>query len=447
MLSRVLEVEIAATRSESDAYVVADGEALVGRTGDVDWRVEAEAKAHALPPSSTRHLIVSDAEQLAEHAAQVHVRCTSACADDEAKASAYRALAGVAAALLARDVMAIGAAEHGTFDIFDGDFEAMREQLLDDDPLDALRPVQTTSLVLFLSAPRELEAKEVAAAFTREWKRPIAGGEGDKDATEFVIDARGSLLAKVGEDLLQIAWREVEGSSKEDLAHYEDLRMRSVMQKQRQLVRFLVSGEAVPEAEAARRRLVARAAAALWGDDVLAASWHCDRRLAFAREGIVKDLRAEDPVAASLGDPLVPVFEAPDEAAMEAAMARARSEWATAKAHFEKGGPLSVKFPFPTRAEGLEHMWIRVTRIDGGRVHGVLDNDPVDVEGLKLGSPVERDAKDLSDWMFEKDGEFVGGYTVKALSKRPAEGADAKGKDEPKQPKKPEKREKSSGGK
>lgn len=427
-LRRILGVVVESERSEFNAYVLADGDALVGQTAGMSWRVEVEAKPHALPPSSTRHLIVSDANQLAEHRAQMHVRCTTPCADDGAKASAYRSVARVAAALLARDVMAIGAAEHGTFDVVDGDVNATNEDLLGDDPLDALRPVQSTSLVLFLSAKRELTAKDVAAAFAREWKRPIASGDGGRgqDATEFVIDARGSLLAKVGDDLFQIAWREVESASAEALAGYKDLRMRHVMKEQRRLVRFLISGEATADAESARRRLVARAAAALWGDDVLAASWHCDLRLAYPREGLVQDLRAEDPVEASLRGPLIPVFEAPDAAVMEAAIEKARSEWATAKAHFEKGGKVFVKFPFATRTKGHEHMWVRVTRIDGDSVHGELDNDPVDVEGIARGSVVVRNQGELSDWLFEKDGKQVGGFTLEVLSKQKAEGAPPK---------------------
>lgn len=451
-MKRILGVVVESKRSEFNAYVLADGEALVGQTVGVAWRVEVEAKPHALPPSSTRHLIVSDAEELTEHLAQLHVRCTTPCADDGAKATAYRAVARVAAALLARDVMAIGAAEHGTFDVVDGDVDATNEELLGDDPLDALRPVQSTSFVLFLSAPRTLEADAVAAAFTREWKRPISGGEGDADATEFVIDARGTLLVKIGDELMQIGAREVEGASEKDLARYEDLRMRHVMQKQRQLVRFFVAGEPTPEQEAARRRLVARAAAALWGDDVLAASWHCDRRLAYPREGLVQDLRAEDPVAASLRDPLVPVLEAPDEAAMQAAIEKARSEWATAKAHFEKGGEVFVKFPFATRTKGHEHMWVRVTRIDGDSVHGELGNDPVDVEGLKRGSVVVRERGELSDWLFERDGKQVGGYTLEALAKPKAAGSEPKADEEkPKaegsKPKSDESKPKSDGAK
>lgn len=429
-LTEVLGVDVAAARSPTGTFVVADAAALVGRSAAVSWRVEAEAKPHALGAASTRHLIASDRDELGEHTAQLHVRCTSPCADDDAAAAAYRALAAVVVALLGRDVMALGAAQHGTFDPYDGDEAAWRERLLGDDPVDALRPVQSTSLVLFLSKARRLGAKDVAAAFAREWQRPFGAGDDDDDddATEFVIEADGVLMAKVEEELFLVSLVDVDAPSKEQLAEYPELRMRSVMEKQRQLLRFHVSGEAAEAAEAARRRLVARAAAALWADDVLALSWHCDRRLAYANNDQPQHLRAVDPVAATLGDAPVPVLTAPDETAMKAAMARARAEWPTAAAHCAKGGTVYVKFPFATRTDGIEHMWLRVTRVDGERVHGILENEPVDVAGVQLGSAVVRDRHELSDWFFDQDGVRVGGYTIELLTGKSDAGGDAKAK-------------------
>jgi uncharacterized protein YegJ (DUF2314 family) len=282
--------------------------------------------------------------------------------------------------------------------------------------------VQDTSLVLFLRAPRPFAAPDVAAAFAREWKRPFGSGS-DKHPAEFVVAADGGLMAMVSEQLLAIEARLEEEPTAEELEGYQELRMRFVMETRRQVLRLHVAGEASPEAEAARRRLVARAAASLWGEDVLAVSWHCDRRLAYPRDGLLEALRADDPVAASLVEADVPVVEAPDEAAMQAAMEKARAEWPKAKARVEAGGVVFAKFPFPTRAKGVEHMWIRVTRVVGERVHGVLENNPVDVEGLRLGSEVVRETTDLGDWLFEMDGVRVGGFTVELLTRKPAKGA------------------------
>ncbi|MFT4513071.1 MAG: hypothetical protein ACI89X_000765 [Planctomycetota bacterium] len=47
-----------------------------------------------------------------------------------------------------------------------------------------------------------------------------------------------------------------------------------------------------------------------------------------------------------------------------------------------------------------------------------IGNEPVDIEGLELGSKVTRKLGELSDWIYFEDGEMVGGYTVKVLQKQ-----------------------------
>ena len=48
-------------------------------------------------------------------------------------------------------------------------------------------------------------------------------------------------------------------------------------------------------------------------------------------------------------------------------------------------------------------------------VIGSSGDDPVWVKDLKLGDEVKMKISQLSDWMYLKDGEIIGGYTVKVL--------------------------------
>jgi len=68
-----------------------------------------------------------------------------------------------------------------------------------------------------------------------------------------------------------------------------------------------------------------------------------------------------------------------------------------------------VKAPFTTPAGGREWMWIRVSRWQGPRIHGVLDNDPVNVQDLKAGAHVDVLEDEVLDYLFyRRDGTREG---------------------------------------
>lgn len=80
------------------------------------------------------------------------------------------------------------------------------------------------------------------------------------------------------------------------------------------------------------------------------------------------------------------------------------------------GERLMVKAPFRTPAGGREWMWIGVSRWQGPRIHGVLDNDPVDVRDLKAGVHVDVLEDDILDYLyFRSDGTSEGNETAKLM--------------------------------
>ena len=108
-----------------------------------------------------------------------------------------------------------------------------------------------------------------------------------------------------------------------------------------------------------------------------------------------------------------------DDPEMGAAMKKARESWPKFVEAFRKkeGDSFSVKIEM-WEGDQSEHIWVSVTKIEGDTIHGALGNRPVYLKKLELGSPVTGKAKDVSDWLYMKDGKMVGGYTVRILLER-----------------------------
>lgn len=80
----------------------------------------------------------------------------------------------------------------------------------------------------------------------------------------------------------------------------------------------------------------------------------------------------------------------------------------------------SVKVALPT-AKGAEHIWVDSIKVGSSEEDwtGLLANDPHDLKGMKLGSPVSFPQADIEDWMVMKeDGSYEGGFSVAALMGR-----------------------------
>lgn len=111
-----------------------------------------------------------------------------------------------------------------------------------------------------------------------------------------------------------------------------------------------------------------------------------------------------------------------DEALL-AASARAKQAVLKHKARFAKAPPLGeellVKAPFRTATGGNEWMWVEVVRWDGTKISGILENDPFEVPGLKVGARVEVEESSLFDYLLRRpDGTTEGGETSKLLEAR-----------------------------
>ena len=65
-----------------------------------------------------------------------------------------------------------------------------------------------------------------------------------------------------------------------------------------------------------------------------------------------------------------------------------------------------------------EHLWINKITYDGKNFRGRINNRPLEVKNVRLGQRVTIAPREVSDWMFLKNGKLMGGYTTRVLYAR-----------------------------
>ncbi|MGV3721508.1 MAG: YegJ family protein [Actinomycetota bacterium] len=112
------------------------------------------------------------------------------------------------------------------------------------------------------------------------------------------------------------------------------------------------------------------------------------------------------------------VMVADDDPKMLAAIDKARATADTFIAALNAPKPTQSEFAVKLGVkdgEKVEHMWLSPVRFEGGRFHGVINNDAELVRTVKLGDTVTAEKSEISDWMYVQDGKLVGGYTIRVL--------------------------------
>jgi len=78
-----------------------------------------------------------------------------------------------------------------------------------------------------------------------------------------------------------------------------------------------------------------------------------------------------------------------------------------------------VKYPFEINNEdkqfGYEELWLSNITIKNGLYYGVVSNNPRYVSNIKIGDEVVFDPINISDWLYIKNNEIVGGNSIKYL--------------------------------
>lgn len=283
------------------------------------------------------------------------------------------------------------------------------------------KPKSMISLVLLLREPRYLEAKILAQIISSAWGQDFsAGDDAEGDSTRFVVGESPMFAVQSSEGFFVI--HNFPSQYFDDTAKaaddFQELRMhKAVKNHQAWIAVDLIRPHdeaATPEAFYPQ---IARLVAELADENVLALFHPDSGKLTAWDESLTGKLRGPDAleVFGEMHHPPV-IHVEDDDPRMQAAVAEAKERWPEFVESFKRreGTNYSVKVPI-TVGECTEFIWVEVNGLEPEYIHGTIGNDPVDLGDLKLGDRVEVPLADLNDWVFVRDGQPVGLFTIKVL--------------------------------
>jgi uncharacterized protein YegJ (DUF2314 family) len=151
---------------------------------------------------------------------------------------------------------------------------------------------------------------------------------------------------------------------------------------------------------------------------------------------VAKNLGSIDPLEEFATPVYSPVISVSDQdPRMKDAVEEARRTFETFRQHWAGRGPQdSFLAKIPLRDGGnSEFIWIEVTGLEPEFIHGTLANEPVNVEGHRLGDRIETPIRDIYDWAIAKHGADapLGLFTEKVVRAVQQEAREAMGKSDP----------------
>jgi uncharacterized protein YegJ (DUF2314 family) len=285
------------------------------------------------------------------------------------------------------------------------------------------------SVVLLHKRLPKLTEQQVLAKIKSAWQIDLSSPEdGTENDEGFVVKGGPGFIIRTKTAQYMMIVAEKPYLKVETIEEVEELRLKNMLNDHQAWISvdLLIGDEPLSETAKAREwKRVASLAAELLNDNTVGVILPEPNVIVVRNDGTAELLRQKDPVKAlreSLDVAVVGTSD--DDPEMKQAVDDARKSWPAFVKAFEAKAEgtenFGVKFPFDA-PDNKEFMWIEVTSVDDTFVHGKLANDPVWVKDLKLGSKVRKKVSEVADWMYIRDGEIVGGYSVKVLMKRQAE--------------------------
>jgi uncharacterized protein YegJ (DUF2314 family) len=281
------------------------------------------------------------------------------------------------------------------------------------------------SLVLLFREPPYLDADVLARLATKAWGIPIGtDGEGE-ERQGFAVGEAPTFILKHPHGFAMVHHF--------DEPYFDDPASVAAELPERRVQRAVAEHRAwtsvdlhvwssdEPDEEAAAYRAIARLLAELADDNVLAVIDPAAQRVFAYDPETEQKLRGENPRNELRRAHHAPVISVPDDAPeMLAAVEEARRRWPEFVAAFEQRSPdaksrFSVKAPLGLPGEE-EFIWISVTSIEAEKIYGTLGNDPVAIPNLKQGDKVSVSVSKVNDWIYLRDDELCGGFTVKVVA-------------------------------
>lgn len=319
----------------------------------------------------------------------------------------------IALPLLAAGLVALPACERKPDS---GDVEGRNTEATARAADDAGESEKIISLVLLLRKPRSLDESTVERLVTAAWGRDA------RKVSVVPTPSRGKLsafgLTGRKRDFLVI-YASKPYANPEDVV---ELRLRTALAEHRGWISVDLRGPAGGEERRWAYRQVARLAAEFLDENCLALYCPETNQINVYDDRLRDGLRSEDPLTIFAQWTKVPVIHVKDDdPEMRAAAAEARRRWPEFLAAFAKRQPeqyFAVKVPV-SDGEHTEVMWMSLTNAEGDVIVGRLDNDPMNIKGLKRGDEVRAQVSELNDWLVGADQKIItGGFTIKLLEQR-----------------------------
>jgi uncharacterized protein YegJ (DUF2314 family) len=279
------------------------------------------------------------------------------------------------------------------------------------------------SIVLLQKKLPTVSEKSIAASIQKAWDQKVSvGDDGKKDATDFVIKGGPGFIIQCQDTFCMMIVASKPYLEADALNEVQELRTRKMLREHKTWVSLDLVGDVgkkpAAEQEQEMNRII-RLAAEMVDKNTVGVLLPSENIVLPISDDVIAAMKGEDSLKALRNSSNAAVIGASgDDPEMMAATAEAKKTWPEFVKAFrnkpENSENFAAKFPFDA-PDQKEFMWVEVVSINGDTVVGRLGNDPVWVKDLKLGDEVKMKVSQLSDWMYVKDGEIVGGYTVKVL--------------------------------
>jgi uncharacterized protein YegJ (DUF2314 family) len=273
------------------------------------------------------------------------------------------------------------------------------------------------SLVLLLREPRDLDMELLTQLINETFYLDL--GQGDPKRTEFVRGEAPMFFAQFQGHLFHVLampdpyFPDVQAVSND----IKELRLRKAVAEHRAWlsVDLMMSNDDAPREP---YWYIGKLLTALAPGDTLAVYWPEGKQLRVWERGLRKQFAEGEPLAALAAAPeKVPVVEiAEEDPRMKAAVAEARRRWPEFVTAFARRRPeqkFAVKAGI-SDGRHVEYLWLTVQHLKDG-IHGQVDNEPVELTSVCLGSKVRVPVEELTDWLYTDGDEMKGGFTVKVI--------------------------------
>ncbi len=282
------------------------------------------------------------------------------------------------------------------------------------------------SIVLLQKKLPTISEKSIAESILKAWKQKVSvGDDGKKDATDFVIKGGPGFIIQCQDTFCMMIVASKPYLEADALNEVQELRTRKMLREHKTWVSLDLIGDVgkkpAAQQEQEMNRII-RLAAEMVDKNTVGVLLPSENIVLPISDEVIVAMKGDDSLKALRQSSNAAVVGATgDDPEMMAATAEARKTWPDFVKAFrnkpENSESFAAKFPFEA-PDQKEFMWVEVVSINGDTIVGRLGNDPVWVKDLKLGDEVKMKVSQLSDWMYLKDGEIVGGYTVKVLMEK-----------------------------